>query len=191
MKKELQAAFLAIVPLDNSSRYKVDFTVGKVLTFKKGKDAFVELQGGVMPNGYRQVVMYDGKDNGLRLYVHQAVWLYCNGIIPDGFTVRHRDGDKENNSIGNLFIEDISYVKGSSTESGKHTDQAMIMKIREMTAFFPRRSYASIARELGVNKSTFCRIALKIQRGQKLKNEDPKPHPSPKNKITKSLKIVQ
>ena len=33
------------------------------------------------------------------------VWIWHNGDLPDGFTVSHRDGDKDNSMIENLMLE--------------------------------------------------------------------------------------
>ena len=36
--------------------------------------------------------------------LHRAVWEYHNGIIPDGYHVHHKDGDRNNNDIDNLEL---------------------------------------------------------------------------------------
>lgn len=44
--------------------------------------------------------------NGKRKFmrVHQIVWATFNGPVPEGFEIDHIDGDKGNNSIGNLRL---------------------------------------------------------------------------------------
>lgn len=36
--------------------------------------------------------------------LHRYIWEKCNGEIPDGFHVHHKDHDKQNNDISNLEI---------------------------------------------------------------------------------------
>lgn len=51
---------------------------------------------------------YSLKENGYyyncttRRHLHQAVWEYHNGPIPDGYQIHHIDFNKENNDISNL-----------------------------------------------------------------------------------------
>lgn len=56
-----------------------------------------------MPNGYLQVrVMVDG----VMLYTgaHRLVWRAMNGPIPDGLTINHKNGVKDDNRPENLEI---------------------------------------------------------------------------------------
>ena len=39
---------------------------------------------------------------GVRL--HRAVWEYHNGMIPSGYHVHHKDGNRSNNAIENLML---------------------------------------------------------------------------------------
>lgn len=41
---------------------------------------------------------------GVQCYVHRLVWMLGNGPIPEGYHVHHIDGDKTNNSPGNLCL---------------------------------------------------------------------------------------
>ncbi len=47
-----------------------------------------------------------GMFNGIRHtgFAHRLVWQYFNGDIPDGMTINHKDGNKENNKLDNLEI---------------------------------------------------------------------------------------
>jgi len=39
-----------------------------------------------------------------QVFLHRTVWENANGPIPVGFAVRHKDGNRENNTPGNLEI---------------------------------------------------------------------------------------
>lgn len=59
--------------------------------------------------------------NGRRIRLHRYVWLCEKGDIPDGFHVHHKDGNKDNNLIGNLAL-----IPG-----GKHLKYHADKEIRE------------------------------------------------------------
>lgn len=48
------------------------------------------------PDGYYR------KTDGNRSWLHQDVWRFHGGEIPDGWHIHHKDKDKSNNSIENL-----------------------------------------------------------------------------------------
>ena len=48
--------------------------------------------------GYRQLTL----PNGTRTLAHRVVWLWHNGLIPDGLAIDHIDGKPNNNRIENL-----------------------------------------------------------------------------------------
>jgi hypothetical protein len=47
---------------------------------------------------------YFGKTKDKRNLLHRDVWEFYNGKIAEGFDIHHKDGDKENNCIGNLSL---------------------------------------------------------------------------------------
>lgn len=51
---------------------------------------------------------YQQKDgywvNSMPIHAQRWVWINCNGAIPDGMDVHHKDGDKSNNEIENLEL---------------------------------------------------------------------------------------
>lgn len=66
----------------------------------------VRAESGVK-DGYLQVrLMRDGK----RVYAaaHRLVYLHFKGLIPQGMTVNHEDGNKQNNDPGNLKLATYS-----------------------------------------------------------------------------------
>lgn len=56
------------------------------------------------PSGFRQIVF-----RGLHVYEHHLVWALVRGHWAAG-TIKHRDDDKENNRVENLFdpLEDVT-----------------------------------------------------------------------------------
>ena len=56
-----------------------------------------------MPHGYRMVrIKYEGKY--LQSYAHRIIWTYFKGRIPEGYTINHIDGKRDNNDIKNLEL---------------------------------------------------------------------------------------
>lgn len=47
---------------------------------------------------------YYGRTTGNRRYLHQDVWEFYSGPIPEGFEVHHLDEDKSNNDISNFEL---------------------------------------------------------------------------------------
>jgi hypothetical protein len=59
--------------------------------------------GSVCKNGYRSFSVGSRKD-AVRKYEHRIVWEKNFGIIPDGYQVHHKDGNRLNNNIENLEL---------------------------------------------------------------------------------------
>lgn len=75
--------------------------------------------------------------------LHRVVWEYYNGTIPPGYQVHHKDGNPQNNDIGNLecvppkahrakHIDEI-IRRGKSEKSRKH-----LLEIRPLAAEWHR-----------------------------------------------------
>ena len=53
-------------------------------------------------NKYKRI-----KRKGVFFYEHDVVWEKCNGKIPPGMIVHHKDQNKRNNNIDNLVLMEI------------------------------------------------------------------------------------
>lgn len=60
-----------------------------------------------------------------RIMLHRYVWIKYNGDIPDGMSVHHIDGDKENNSIDNYIL------MSKSKHTKHHIDEIMENQLDE------------------------------------------------------------
>ena len=47
---------------------------------------------------------YYARTKAGRRYLHLEIWEQANGSIPDGYEIHHADGDKTNNTLGNLEL---------------------------------------------------------------------------------------
>jgi biotin operon repressor len=140
-------------------KYQVTYG-GKVSSFRKCDNEYKELVPTVLSSGFVQVILHPGKVN---VYVHNLVWLSFIGEFDEDAIIRHKDGNKANNSINNLYLdkvpeEETVEVTGRVTKDGL----ASIMKMMEA---YPKRSAASIARELGMNAQTVNYTVNKIKSG--------------------------
>jgi len=85
----------------NEKRIIVDATEGVVC--RKAKRGFVPFSTH-LENGYQRITISDqfGKFNAK---VHRVIWIAVHGIPADRLVVCHRDNDKTNNRIANLFLQ--------------------------------------------------------------------------------------
>lgn len=56
-------------------------------------------------NGDMMVELFDKYGIGHKHLVKNLVFESIHGMIPDGYEVYHRDGDKKNNAITNLMLK--------------------------------------------------------------------------------------
>ena len=54
---------------------------------------------------------YFGCTNGGRGYLHRHMWVAAKGLIPKGWDIHHRNGDRQDNRMSNLAL----------IEKGEHT----------------------------------------------------------------------
>lgn len=68
--------------------------------------------------GYWHCTLTSDEGKIWKTTLHRAIWIACNGNIPNGLELNHIDEDKSNNSISNLNLmtckENINY--GSANE---------------------------------------------------------------------------
>lgn len=62
-----------------------------------------KLRPNVNHKGYPMVAICLRK-RVLHYPLHQLIWVFHNGEIPDNLEINHKDGNKLNNSIGNLEL---------------------------------------------------------------------------------------
>ena len=60
---------------------------------------------------------YLGYTNGVRKYLHRAIWEAHNGPIPEGYEVHHIDHDTLNNDPGNLVAVPRSWHRAESANA--------------------------------------------------------------------------
>lgn len=98
-----------------------------------------------------------------RLPVHQIVWVWHRGIVPDGYEIDHLDNNKLNNSVWNLNLltPEQNYSKqallnrGSGNKCAKLTEED-VLKIRARSA--NGESARIIANDYPVGKTQIARI---------------------------------
>lgn len=140
-------------------KYKVDVVLGKLYWFKKSSMEYIEMQPAAKVGGFVQYILSPG---GVRIYGHELIWLAAHGLFKG--KVRHNDGDRSNNVIGNLSLDVIDVEPKSKVI--RHEEIEMIKKLMEL---YPNWSSSRIARELGLNINSVCRVIRKIKSGDELK----------------------
>ena len=92
---------------------------------KKGR------KGTIGKNGYR---MFSIKKMGTmdRKYEHREIWEQNYGPIPKGYQIHHKDGNKLNNSIGNLeMLPNHLHLKKHAIENKLGWDRKGISPINK------------------------------------------------------------
>ena len=85
-----------------------------------------------MNTGYKAVDLYNNS-NRYRVAEHRIVWIYFNGIIPEGLEINHKNGIKTDNRPSNLEAithrenSQHSYdVLGRKTPTGENNSRAIL-----------------------------------------------------------------
>lgn len=101
---------------------------------------------------------------------HRLICSAFHGLPPDGQEARHIDGDPRNNVATNLVWGTHSQNERDKERHGtgnQHDGNGRALMSDEMVArvkqlLAARRTQSSLARELGVKKSTICAIATGV-----------------------------
>lgn len=109
-------------------------------------------------DGYPCIIM-----RGKEFKVHQAVWVWFNGIVPDGFEIDHIDNNKLNNRIDNLqlltpqqnYMKQAALIRGANNFSCKITED-QVREIRKRSA--AGETIRAIAKDYPVSRTQINRI---------------------------------
>lgn len=137
-----------------------------------GKDNHIRSKKGtlsskLMRNGYYMTsAQYDGKT--YYFMEHRVIWVWCNGAIPAGLVINHKDYNRANNAIENLELltqkENTAYSKcnqrpARGEKSGKalftNKQASAIKTVAHVCGWSP----SVIERVLGVKALNASRIA--------------------------------
>ena len=83
--------------------------------------------GTTIKSGHRQI-----KFDQTFYYEHVLVWVYFNGKIPEGYYVRHKDGNPSNNKIENLYIEKRSLTSRKLAKERLKESSRQYMGIKQL-----------------------------------------------------------
>ena len=97
--------------------------------FKCTKDGQIQnlktknlLRGSLNGSGYPTTgLSLSGRKIKICLSVHQAIWIFFKGEIPNGYEINHKDGIKTNNNLGNLELV-------TRSENNKHALKLGLVK---------------------------------------------------------------
>lgn len=172
MKKEKQRLVLAILA---TCRYKVED--GKILSFRKGE--WSELKYGNVSNGYQQVSLFNGRrvKGAMSVVVlrHIVVYLAANGEYAEGMMIIHKDKNPTNFHPDNLQAVSVEEKKLRQVEKNPNESHLLIRteeiaSIRKLHG--EGKTHSSIARELGLLRTSVRYIIKKIEQGLPLKYEN-------------------
>lgn len=82
------------------------YTTKKSYRLKKKEGEWREIQLANHKTGYKYANIYcgSGKENRHSIRVHRLVWQEWAGLIPEGYYVDHKNGDKADNRLDNLQL---------------------------------------------------------------------------------------
>jgi hypothetical protein len=173
MKKEKQQLVLEI--LDNG-KYWVDHERGVLQSFRKNLNEWVDCVHTLLPSGYKQNIIHLGRGQNTKItvYLHNLVWLACNGPFSEDKVVKCKDGDFGNCSLGNLellSLSESSVVRPKSDKGTRVIRYDEITAIKKLLEENPSWSKSQVARSLGLNRISVARVINKIKNGEELKFE--------------------
>lgn len=173
MKKDKQLKLLQILKTD---RYKV--LEDNILRKVQSTGEYVQLKGVVLPTGYEQLRLYNGKrgDGGINVivYKHVIIYLFHNGIYDDGMEIDHIDRNNKNNNINNLRC--IVPQQTKVGEGGGNAGEIRTIRGGEIAAirerlFAGETNMSRLARTLNLNRISVMYVVGKIKKGLPLKYE--------------------
>lgn len=138
-------------------KYMVTYT-GDIKSFRKCDNEYKDLVPTVLPSGFIQVILHPGKVN---IYMHNLVWLNFVGEFDEDAVIRHKDGNKANNNLDNLYLDKVDVKEPESARITKDH----VLEISKMIVAYPERSASSIAREMGLKKQSVNYTVNKIKNG--------------------------
>lgn len=118
----------------------------------------------VESNGYMRVTLQNGKDRRM-LLVHRLVLEAFVSQCPDGYEAAHMDGDRRNNTVGNLQWltrkENAAHRKIHGTELyGESANNAKLTwrDVKEIRSLWPQNTQKAIGQRFGVDQKTISRV---------------------------------
>jgi hypothetical protein len=174
MKIKKQEKVLAIFA---TGRYKCEGD--EILTLKV--NGWRPLQPNKLPSGYQQVHLFSGERYGrgisVLVYKHIAIYLFNNGLYPEGFQIDHLDRDNTNNLPSNLMAKSCKGNRENQRARPMTIKGTRIIRHKEIAAIRVKHaagtSQARIAAELDLNRLSVRYIIKKIEAGLPLKYERP------------------
>ena len=86
---------------------------------------------------------------GKTVFLHECIWVYENGLIPDNFLVAHVDGDPGNNNTDNLKL-----VEENREHGDLHKKENRIFHKSTFNSEFVKKHFSDIYEKIlehGVN----------------------------------------
>jgi len=172
MKKSKQEDLMKILA---TGRYS--YEDGNILSHKPS--GVKVLRGGMLPAGYKQYTLFDGKRYGrgtkVLVYAHILVYMMHHGEYPVGLEIDHIDRDVSNNRIENLravptYINHLNRSERDSTYKKQRSIRHKEIKAIRSLMKDGLSQYA-IARKLNLGISATRYIIKKIEAGESLKYE--------------------
>lgn len=174
MKEQKQIKALECL---NSGKYKdVD---GNLYYYHKALNTRQQLKGNVLKSGYTQYILFNskrGKDSvKVIIYKHIAIYIYHNGIYPEGMQIDHVDRNNQNDKISNLrAVTPLTNILNSKSGHGVGVELRLIRseEIKDIKRLLlDGLSQSEIALKLDLNRLSVRYIIKQIESGKALKYE--------------------
>jgi hypothetical protein len=126
-----------------------------------GQECEPRLADTVIVRGYRRVrYSHPTFTTTVSVQAHRVVWVYHNGMIPDGLQINHMDGDKSNNLVSNLELVTIS--ENSHHRFSKNLAPVVLTPdlVREIRRLYATGKYNKtyVARLVGVPRGAVYKV---------------------------------